>query len=198
MAEFYAVRIDDVRDMFGADPALAEELTEAARIAFPQDRRRRRPFLPLMRRTPEFTVDPNMPTSEDLSILLAGGYVAPDRVLATWRLFRALLAYRATAGQAIDITAEAWEEAEFDLSRHGLDSHYSLRRLAERQLGIPLRPAEGELCGYAKHVHVVETVDALRAVRDVVEPATQVLVDTVLGVCDVAAEHELDVVVVES
>ncbi|SDL43544.1 hypothetical protein [Tessaracoccus oleiagri] len=199
MVDFYAVAIDDVRDMFGADGDLAEELIAAARVAFPEEPHRRRAFLPLMRRAPEFTVANNRPTREDLSILLSGGYVSPERMRASWRLFHALLDHRSAAHITVDVTEEELERAEFDLARNGLDTYYSLRRLGERQLGIPLRGIEGHIDGYAKHVHVLETAAELRRVLGDVEPETRRIVNEVLGMCDVvAADPRLDLVVLES
>jgi hypothetical protein len=199
MVDFYAVAIDDVRDMFGADEALAGELVTAARSAFPDEPRRRRAFLPLTRRAPEFLVGQGTPTKEDLSILLSGGYISPDRMLASWRLFHALLDHRSAAHITVAVTPDELEEAEFDLARHGLNSFYSLRRLGERQLGVPLRGVEGQLNGYAKHVHVLETAEALRGVVDEVAPATRRIVDEVLGMCDVvASDDRLDLIVLES
>lgn len=199
MVDFYAVGIDDVRDMFGADETLAAELTEVARAAFPEKPERRRGFLPLMRRAPGTVIDTAEPSRADLSILLSGGYVAPERMRASWRLFHVLLDHRSAAHIRCPLTTEELDEVEFDLARNGLDSHFSLRRLAERQLGIPLRNHEGHLTGYAKHVHVVETAGALREVIDDVEPETRRVVEEVLGMCDVvAADEHLDLVVVES
>lgn len=198
MVDFYAVSIDDVRDMFGADESLAEELTAVAQAAFPEEPRRRRGFLPLMRRAREFAVDPNLPSKEDLSILLSGGYVSPERMLATWRLFRVLLEHRAASHISVEITKEGWDDVEFDLARGGLDTYYSLRRLGERQLGIPLRGLEGHITGYSKNLHVRDSADALRAVLDDVAPATREVVEQVLGICDVvAADEHLDLLVLE-
>lgn len=200
MLDLYAVGIDDVRDIFGADEQLAAELTAAAQEAFPpQAPRRRQGFLPLRRRGPEFTVDPSRPTADDLSILLSGGYVAPERMLASWRLFHALLQHRSAAHVRVEIDDERLDDVEFDLARHGLDTFYSLRRLGERQLGIPLRGLEGAIAGYAKQVHVVETSRALRAVRDEVGPDTRATVDEFLSACDaVATDSSLDLVVLQS
>lgn len=198
MVDLYAIAIDDVRDMFGADEALADELTRAAMGAFPDQRPRRRSFLPLTRRPPELVVDHTAPTRDDLSILLSGGYVDPDRMPATWRLFRALMEHRSSAHITVDVAPEAFEAAEFDLARAGLDTFYSLRRLGDRQLGVPLRGLEGRITGYAKHVHVIETAAALRAVIADVEPTTRGIVDQVLGMCDVVApDDRLDLVVLE-
>ena len=195
MVEFYAVDIDDVRAMFGADATLAAELTAAARAAFPAPKRQRRWFSPLMRRSPEFIVDPSRPTQDDLSVLLAGGYVTPERMAATWSLFRALLEHRSAAHVSIDVSSEEWDSIEFDLARSGLDSYYSLRSLGERRLGIPLSGHPGELNGYSKHVHVVETLDALRQVLGEVGEQTREVVTQVIEVGEQAVRNELDLVV---
>lgn len=194
MVDLYAISIDDVRDMFGADKQLAAELTQAARAAFPQPKHHRRGFLPLRRRGPELTVDPTRPTQSDLTALLAGGYIPPERMAASWRLFHALLTHRAAAHARVEASAEEFDAAEFDLSCKGLDSFYSLRRLGERQLAVPVHGGPDSLNGYAKHVHVVETLAALQAVSPLVEDSTRVVVEPVVEVCTVAAERGLDVV----
>lgn len=198
MVDFHAVAIDDVRDLFGADERLAAEMRRVAAEAFPSEPGRRRPFLPLLRRPREFAVDPNRPTSDDLSILLSGGHVSPERTLPSWRLLRALLAHRAIATATVCTPSREWDGVEFELSRHGLDSHYALRRLGERQLGIPLRGVEGELNGYAKCVHVRETVAAWDAVWPLLAEEARALLQPVREVCRRAAGAGLDVVVVES
>ena len=193
MVDLYAIAIDDVRDIFGASPELAEELREAARTAFPPEKPRRRGFLPLIK--PE-VVDIHRPSADDLSVLLSGGFVPPERMVPSWRLFHALLDHRAADHQAVEIAPGELDAIEFDLSRNGLDSHYSLRRLAARELGIPLRGIDGGLIGYAKHTHVVETAEALRAVLPDVEPRTREVAEGFLVACDsAAADKDLDLIV---
>lgn len=198
MVDLYAVSIDDVRAMFGADAGLAAELTGAAQAAFPAPTPRPRPFLPLMRRPREFRVDPAQPTREDLTRLLAGGFVPPERMAASWKLFRALLEHRAARHSHVEMDAHTLEAAEFDLARHGLDSYHCLRKLGERPLGIPLHGRPDAIDGYAKHVHVVGTRDALREVLPGVDDATRAIVEPVLEVCETAAERGLDVVTLTS
>lgn len=198
MVDFHAVAIDDVRDIFGADAQLSAELSDVAARAFPAEPTKPRAFLPLLRRPRDFAVDPTRPTKDDLSILLSGGYVAPDRMLASLRLLHVFLEHRAAAHRSVDIPSSQWSSAEFDLARHGVDTHYSLRRLAERQIGIPLRGGDGDVNGYAKHVHVAETVAAWEPVVGELAPGSRALLEPVLEVCRVAAERGLDVVVLES
>lgn len=203
MLDCYAITIDDVRDIFRADEQLSAELTAAASSAFPSHSRRSRGFWPLIRQSPT-RVDPARPTTEDLTTMLSGGFIPPERMAASWELFRVLLAHRATEHLTIDIAARELDEAEFDLSRHGLDSHFSIRRLGERPLGIPLRAPAGRVCGYAKLVHVAETAAALRAVLEAddeespIEASTREAADPLLGLCERAAEKGLDLVVLES
>ena len=83
-----AISIDDVRDIFGAAPALAERLRGlAAQRLAPASPAKRRWFGPVLRRDRDDAVDPRTPTPGDVDTLLAGGYVEPDRLPQCWTLF---------------------------------------------------------------------------------------------------------------
>lgn len=162
--ELYALAIDQVRDIFGANDQLAGELREVAARAFPAPRLRRFAYRPLMRRDPAFALNPGNPHPEDVDALLAGGFVAPERLPACWQLLRVFLDHLAPARLTAIPDATLLDGIEFDLARAGLSSDFALRRLAERPLQIPLRPLPGQLAGYSKHRHAHETGLALREV----------------------------------
>ena len=66
-------------------------------------------------------------------------------------------------------------------------------------LGLPLRPLQGQVAGYAKHVHVVETYRALReaVARAELGAADRAFMDPLMSVLKVAASSPaLDVVIV--
>lgn len=200
----FAISIDAVRDIFGADAQLAERLRSAAATRFgpppaPAPPKGFLARLGLARREPALEVDPRQPLAGDVEAVLAGGYVPPERMSQAWQLLEVFLEELSDAHGTQPVTDV--DELEFDLARAGLASDYSLRQLAGRPLGTPLRPDPEHLTGYAKHVHAVETAQALtvvadnagnefRAVLDSIQPTRRVL-------AAVAANPTLDLVVVE-
>ena len=195
-----AIAIDDVRDIFGASPALAERLRASAAARFARPAPERRSWLrPLMRRDPAFAVDPSAPSTPDVDALLSGGYIAPDRVAPSWRILIGWLDDLSAATRRVVWEAAAFERIEWNLARAGLNSDYSLRSLTDRDLGIPLRPLPGHAAGYAKHVHVVETLAGIRAAFDHPELTAEdrAFLAPILEVLEAAAgQPRLDVVVV--
>lgn len=195
-----AIAIDDVRDIFGASPALAERLRASAAAHFAHPAPERRTWLrPLMRRDPAFAVDPAAPSTPDVDALLAGGYIAPDRVAPSWRILIAWLEELADATRRVPWDAAAFERIEWNLARAGLNSDYSLRSLTDRDLGIPLRPLPGHAAGYAKHVHAVETLAGIRAAfgHPELTDEDRAFLAPIVEVLEVAAgQPRLDVVVV--
>lgn len=193
-----AISIDDVRDIFGAAPGLANRLREAAaaRFAAPAPRRSRW-FGPVLKRDPDLRVDPSAPSKDDVANLLTGAFVPPDRVAGSWTLLISWLDELSVAVERIAWDPARADDMEFDLSRAGLNSDYALRNLAERDLGISLRPLPGQIAGYAKHVQARETLEALTAIRgaDEVRQWLPVL-DPLLTVLRAAADRGTDVVVV--
>lgn len=196
----YAISIDDVRDIFRAPPELAEGLRAVAaeRFAPPQPPRRSW-FAPLMRRDPATEVDPTSPLRTDVDALLTGAYIPPDRTAQSWRILTAWLEELAAEHRSLPWDAEAFDRVEWDLGRCGLNSDYSLRSLAERQLAVPLRPLPGQVVGYAKRVHALEALEDYRRVLANPEcaPESHAWLEPVVEVLEaVAADERLDVAVV--
>lgn len=196
----FAISIDAVRDIFGADPVLAERLRGVAAARFaPPSRPRPKGLLALLRRDIETEVDASKPLKGDVEALLAGGYIPPERTRQCWLVL--LVWLEELAATHADLVVEDLEPVEFDLARAGLHSDHSLRHLAARQLGTMLRPLPGQTVGYAKHQQAEDTLAALTMLRETAdaefdeviactEPAVQVLTA-------VAGDRSLDVVVVE-
>ncbi len=163
----FAISIDDVRDIFGADPPLAAHLRALAAQRF-APARTERPLLarigPLFSRDRGTEVDQRTPLSRDVDAMLSGGHIAPDRLPQCWQLL--LLWLDDLAARRLDLTLDGLESVEFDLARAGLGSTFSLRSLASRELGISLHPLPGQIAGYSKHGHVVEVSRRLRRVQD--------------------------------
>ena len=194
----YAIAIDDVRDIFGAHPELASRLRRVAaeHFAAPTPPKKRW-FKPLLRTDADSVVDPVKPSGDDVEILLAGGFIKPERAAQSWAILSAWLQHLATRWRAIPFERAAFERIEWDLARAGLNSDYSLRNLAERDLATPLRPLPDTFAGYAKHVHVVETLAALRDARHNhdLAPETVAFVDPILDVLvAVPSDERLDLV----
>lgn len=196
----FAIGINDVRDIFGADADLAARLRSAAerRLAARAPERKRSWFKPMLRRDPDTEVRTTIPLRSDGEALLGGGFIEPDRLGPSWVIFTAWLYELSAAATEVPFDTELFDRVEWDLARAGLNSDYSLRRLADRQLGTSLRPLPRQVAGYAKSLHVAETASALRAaLADPELPAeTATFVAPILGVLEVAVSHGLDLVVV--
>lgn len=192
-----AVSIDDVRDIFRADEALAARLRALVAEKFsPGPAPRRRWFGPVLRHD-DVRLDPSNPSRADVDAVLTGSFVAPDRLAQAWTLVATWVQAVAAASARVPWDLARTEQIEFDLARAGLNSDYALRNLAERDLGIPLRRLPDQIAGYAKHVQVVETLEALRAIdaRPEFTPEAHAVVDQLLGVLDTAAnDPHLDLV----
>lgn len=196
----FAIPIDDVRDIFGADDALAERLRAVAGARFAPERPRRRGwFAPLLARDRATEVDPRLPNRQDADALLAGGFIAPERMEQCRQLLSLWVEELCSAHRWVPWDAASFERIEWDLARAGLNSDHSLRRLAERKIGSPLRPYEGQVVGYAKHVQAVQTLDGLRAAAASgdLSPETAEFIVPVIELLDVVADNDaLDVVVI--
>lgn len=195
-----AISIDDVRDIFGATPEVAQSLrTLAEERAAPAQSPTRGWLRPLLKRDRPLEVDQSAPSRQDVDTLLAGAHIPPDRIAPSWRILTGWVERLATRSAREPWDQAAFDALEWDLARAGMNSDFSLRRLADRDLGIPLRPLPGQVAGYAKHVHVVGTLDALRRVYDhpELDAADRRLLDPILGVLDAAAaDPRLDVVTI--
>ncbi|TRY20100.1 hypothetical protein FOJ82_04335 [Tessaracoccus rhinocerotis] len=196
----FAISIDAVRDIFGADPALAERLRAVAAARFaPPTRARPSGILGLFRRDRQLEVDPSRPLVSDVEALLAGGYISPDRTRQCWLVLLAWLEELSTAHA--ELAVRELDTLEFDLARAGLHSDNSLRNLAARQLGTILRPLPGQTVGYAKHSTAVDTLDALVSLGRTADEEFAAVIARTDPVRDlltvVATGQDLDVVVVE-
>ena len=193
-----AIGINDVRDIFGAAPELADRLrmVAATRFGSPEPPQKRHWFRPMTRTDPETEVRTDKPLRTDVDALLSGASVAPERLAYSWQILTAWIEELSAACAEVPWAPEVFERVEWDLARAGLNSDYSLRRLADRQLGAPLRPMPGQLAGYAKAVHVAETLAALRVALDDPEMTeeTASFLAPIVDVLAVAADRHLDVV----
>lgn len=195
-----AIAINDVRDFFRADDELAARLRAIAAERFaPPTRPKRRLFPPLTKRDPVPLISPNLPDGADLSCLLSGGFVAPERLGPSWLLVTAWLEELSKKHDYVVWDDAAFNTLEWELARAGLGSDYSLHSLAERPLGLPLQPLPGQVAGYAKHLHVAEAYPALKdaASKADLTDAERAFLDPLLAVVKTAAtSKDLDVIII--
>ena len=175
----HAISVYDVRDMFGADPDLAAELRRIASNTFavPATEQQRKPSMiqrigPMFRRDPlAVVVGHDDPTPSDWEALIAGRFVDPSRLIASWKVVDAWVDERDYGTTTFTLTAAHAEAFDFALTKAGLHSQYSLGALMANDIALPLRPAHGMRIGYAKNSHVLSTAEALRVIVGRVDEA---------------------------
>ncbi len=190
----FAIGVDEVRDLFGATEAVAADFRAVAAEAFPPAPVRSPGLLsklgPLFRHPPDAPViRPEDPTETDVATLLAGQYVPPPRLLATWRLIDAWLAAKSWDRVEIDLDDAGFSELEFALARAGLAPQFALAKLITKPLGIPLRLPPGLVAGHAKYAHALASREAWRAASATLEPEHAEVADRYLAFLDTFAEN---------
>ncbi len=165
----WAVGIDEVRDVFAADPDLRARLVELAQPVFePPVTPPRPPGLlgklgPLLRRAPDAPVLPYAaPTPADADTMLSGRHVSPLRLEASWVLLRHWLDALAWGTVSLPLSDHDLDGLDFDLARAGVVSHHGVRRLWSRDARL-LRPLAGMEVGYLRHDNAVALGDDWRA-----------------------------------
>lgn len=167
----YAIGAAEVRAMLGADEAYAARLAEIAdRALAPQPaaaaaKRSLLSRLGPIHRTPPGTapVDPNQPTREDLTQLLRGHYIAPERMIATWRLLEILVQGWSWGTTRLSLDQRALDDLDFALARGGVAADVGVGHLIRHDLRLPLRAAPGLTVGYHPYERAVAMTDAYRA-----------------------------------
>lgn len=181
----FAISINDVRDIFGADAALADRCRAAAAKRFAPVLRKRTMLErigPLFARDRTREVDPRLPLTGDVDALLSGGHIPADRLPQSWILLDAWLEEISTG--TLSVTLADLDATEFELARAGLPSEFSLRGLGTRELGIPLHSLPGQHVGYSKHAHAVATAPHLRLAHDVAAENPAAALDAVTGLVE--------------
>ncbi len=200
----FAITIDDVRDIFGADPEMAAELrTRAARHFMPprDDRSLLGSIGPLRFRHRRTEVDPRRPLAADVEAMLSGGHIPTERLPQCWELL--LVWLDALSARHVDMQIDEPEAVDFELARAGLPSTHSMGSLSGRPLGVSLRPLPSQTVGYSKHGHVVEVSRLLRRVHDSAGEefaATMARIEPPLSLLEDIARHReapLDLVVIQ-
>jgi len=189
----FGIRIDDVRDIFGAPPEVAEALIRVFAERYPAPAMKRR--WGLFRRNPDLEMDPSRPRMADANTLLEGGFVPQDRLGQCWDVLLVWLEH--LAGPSARIEYRRLDSVEFDLARRGLPSTLSVARLGTRPLGIPLMPLPGMQAGYGHHTHAAATIEALGEIDpETLDEATQNVVAPLLDFLR-ELSGEQDVIVID-
>ena len=164
----YAIGIEEMRGIYGAEPRQVDGLREAARQAFTTERPEQRGLLsklgPIFRRPPATQVlSPTQPEPRDVETLLAGAYLPPDRMGATWRVLEALVQARAWGSTLMSLTAQAVDDLDFALARGGVSAAVGLRHLLTSNTDVTLIPVQGLTVGWHRHDKAIAMAGAYRA-----------------------------------
>lgn len=164
----YALGIDELRGIVGAGTASAD-LREAARRAFaPPEPPRTKGLIgklgPLFRRTPEApVVSPTDPEPRDVEVLLAGAYITPERMGATWRVLETLVQYRCWGSTRLPMTSQSLDDLDFALARGGVASAVGLGHLLTSNTDVRLIQVQGMTVGWHRHDKALAMAGAYRA-----------------------------------
>ncbi|WP_203568513.1 hypothetical protein [Aestuariimicrobium ganziense] len=173
----HALSIIEIRDMFGASTELAGTLRQLAgerfRVAAPQHRQRGLlgklgPFL--KRSAADSPVFPDgMPLPSDWENLIAGRYIAPDRVDVSWQVIDTWVDALDWGTWTAPVAPSGLDDLDFALARAGMPSRYGLRKLMADDPQLTIRPGTGMRVGYSKNQHVLATLASLEQVVDEVD-----------------------------
>lgn len=175
----YALGIDEMCSIMGADSQRASELREAARMAFATPAEPARTGLigklgPLFRRPPATPViSPTQPEPRDVDVLLAGAHVAPDRMGATWRVLETLVHSQAWGSTRMQLSPQEVDDLDFALARGGVSASVGLRHLLDHSTGINLRPVTGLTVGWHRYEMALSMAGAYRTAMPQIKSAGQ-------------------------
>jgi hypothetical protein len=175
----YAIGIEEVHDMFGAPPELAERLRAQADAALaPPPATERSGWLsrlgPIFRRVPGAPVlSPDDPRPADLERILTGDYVPADRILVTWQLLELLIKENSWGTTRLWLEREQLDTLDFALARGGVHAAAGLWHLLHNQTELPLFPPQGTLIGYHPFDQVAWMADSYRAAMPEIKGADQ-------------------------
>ena len=176
---FYAIGITEMRGIVGAPDETAEHLREIARQAFRREPEHARAGLlgklgPIFRRVPAAPVVlATDPEPRDVEVLLAGGYVPPDRTGATWRVLETLVAGIAWGSTRMALTDQGLDDLDFALARGGVSSFVGLRHLLGTTTSMPLVPVHGLDVGWHHYEQALAMAGAYRSALGQVEDEGQ-------------------------
>lgn len=173
----YAIGIDEVRDIVGANPTLREKLLPLAEQAFAPPAESPPPtgllgkLGPLFRRpVGAVVVDEGRPCPEDFERLVAGQWIPPERLSPTWRLFEALVAARSWGTTRFDVDEAFVSQLDFDLTRAGSPSAFGLASFLHSGARIGLTTMTGLKLCYWVNGHASSADEAYAEVVEELEP----------------------------
>lgn len=172
----YGIGIDEVRGIIGAGP-LTEELRAAARRAFaPPEPPRSRGLIgrlgPIFRRPPAApVVCATDPEPRDVDALLAGAYVAPERMGASWRVLEALVQYRCWGSTRLPLDPQSLDDLDFALARGGVAAAVGIGHLLTSSTNLRLIPVQGLTVGWHRHDKALAMAEAYRAAMPEIKTA---------------------------
>jgi hypothetical protein len=130
-------------------------------------------------------VSPTQPVPQDLETLLAGGYVAPERTGATWRVLEILVQGCAWGSTLMSLTPQSLDELDFALARGGVTSAVGLRHLLSSTTSLNLLPVSGLTVGWHPHAKALAMAAAYRAAMpEVKTPEQREVVTALVGWMD--------------
>lgn len=150
----HAIAIDEVREIFGAPEATATALRAIAAHRFPVAPSAAPGLLsklgPVFRKAVDApVVRAGVPSGSDVDTLLAGRYVQPHRLSASWALFETFVEAMAWSSTSQPLSEPDLNDFDFDLARADVPSRYGLRQLLRADLGISMLPCPGLAAGFA-------------------------------------------------
>lgn len=165
----YAIGIEEMRGMLGAGP-LTGELREAAARAFARAEQQPKgkgligKLGPIFRRAPDAPVlSPTDPEPRDVDVLLAGAYIAPDRMGASWRVLEALVQYRCWGSTRLPLTSQSLDDLDFALARGGVAAAVGVGHLLTSSTNVRLIPVQGLTVGWHRYDKALAMAGAYRA-----------------------------------
>lgn len=166
----YAIGIDELRGMVGADEAYAAHLRQLAHRALaPEPVGARSGGLlsrlgPIFRRVPASPViSPTDPEPHDVDVLLAGAYVPPERAGATWRVLETLVQGMSWGSTKVELSPSQMDDLDFALARGGVSAAVGLRHLLNSTTSVGLLPVTGLTVGWHPFAKVLLMASAYRA-----------------------------------
>ena len=169
----YGIGIDEMRGIIGAGP-LTEELRDAARRAFaPPERPKPKGLIgrlgPIFRRPPDApVVCPTDPEPRDVEAVLAGAYIPPDRMGASWRVLEALVQYRCWGSTRMPLAPQSLEELDFALARGGVAAAVGIGHLLTSSTNVRMIPVQGLTVGWHPYDQALAMAAAYReAIREI-------------------------------
>ena len=184
--KLWAVGIDEVREIFSADPEVADRLRTAAAARFRTDLPRQPGLLgklgPLLRPSSDPAAPrPGVPGVEDVDDLLAGHHIPPQRLAPAWTLLEFWIGTLSWGSGEWPLTTAGLTDLDFDLARARVPTRYGLSDLFAKGLGISLSRCENLAAGFvpAEQANRMAAAWALGAAE--LEPANQPVATGIIG-----------------